>query len=163
MCATCVDRVVVRAGTRVVWAIDGPHGITSGLPGRPNGRRACTVPHEPSLTRGRALGKFTSGSPGSVTRFEHVFTKAGTYPYHCRSHSGALQGVVVVVDQAKLKGMSRVLPLAPVAAVTLLLAGVASEMGVKYVLLHEGFRKSVASPQRFDTGKAAGSPLLHSP
>eukprot|EP00045_Choanoeca_perplexa_P016419 m.222335 g.222335 ORF g.222335 m.222335 type:complete len:481 (+) comp17253_c0_seq2:76-1518(+) len=105
------NRVVVRTGTRVVWTIEGAHGITSGLPGRPD-------------------GKFSSGPPGLVSRYEHVFTKPGKYPYHCRSHSGALQGLVVVVNQRKLK---------------------ASEMGVKYVLLHEGFRKAVPHPQRFDT------------
>ena len=80
--------VTIHSGEKIVWIYaDGaqePHSVTSG---------AC---------RGTDCSgggqEFNSGptltKPGH--RFEHVFTKAGTYPYHCDLHLGSMQGTVIV-------------------------------------------------------------------
>ncbi|MGB0911581.1 MAG: cupredoxin domain-containing protein [Nitrospirales bacterium] len=80
--------VVVQPGEKVVWIYaDGanePHSVTSG---------AC---HGNDCSGGGQA--FNSGptltKPGQ--RFEHVFTKSGTFPYHCDLHLGSMQGTVIV-------------------------------------------------------------------
>lgn len=80
--------VRVRVGEKVVWLYaDGskePHTVTSG---------ACRGLDCP----GSGLA-FTSGptllKPGD--RFEHTFTRPGSYPYHCDFHTANMQGTVIV-------------------------------------------------------------------
>ena len=82
------ENVTVKAGEKIVWIYaDGakePHSVTSG---------ACRV--NDCSGGGK---KFDSGrtliKPGN--RFEHVFTKSGTFPYHCDLHLGSMQGTVTV-------------------------------------------------------------------
>ena len=82
------ENVTVKAGEKIVWIYaDGakePHSVTSG---------ACRVN---DCTGGGE--EFNSGptltKPGH--RFEHVFTKPGSYPYHCDLHLGSMQGTVIV-------------------------------------------------------------------
>jgi len=80
--------VRVKVGERVIWFYtDGsrePHTVTSG---------ACRA--------GDCSGggqAFNSGpsllKPGD--RFEHTFTRPGTYPYHCDFHTTTMQGTVIV-------------------------------------------------------------------
>jgi plastocyanin len=80
--------VRVKAGEKVIWFYaDGsrePHTVTSG---------ACRG--------GDCSGggqAFNSGpsllKPGD--RFEHTFTRPGTYPYHCDFHTTTMQGTVIV-------------------------------------------------------------------
>ena len=80
--------VTVKTGEKIVWIYaDGakePHSVTSG---------ACRV--NDCSGGGK---EFNSGptliKPGQ--RYEHVFTKAGTFPYHCDLHLGSMQGTVIV-------------------------------------------------------------------
>ena len=80
--------VTIKTGEKVVWIYaDGaqePHSVTSGK---------CRVN---DCTGGGQ--EFNSGptliKPGQ--RFEHVFTNAGTFPYHCDLHLGSMQGTVIV-------------------------------------------------------------------
>ena len=80
--------VTIRRGEKVVWIYaDGahePHSVTSG---------DCQ-----DLNCSGGGKDFNSGptltKPGH--RFEHVFTDAGTYPYHCILHLGSMQGIVIV-------------------------------------------------------------------
>ncbi len=80
--------VTVNVGEKIVWIYaDGaqePHSVTSG---------ACRVN---DCTGGGQ--EFDSGptlvKPGQ--RFEHVFKKVGTIPYHCDLHLGSMQGTVTV-------------------------------------------------------------------
>ena len=82
------SQVTVKRGEKIVWIYaDGakePHSVTSG---------ACRV--NDCSGGGK---KFDSGrtliKPGN--RFEHVFTKPGTFPYHCDLHLGSMQGTVTV-------------------------------------------------------------------
>ena len=80
--------VTVNAGEKVVWIYaDGakePHSVTSG---------ACRVN---DCSGGGHV--FDSGpiltKPGQ--QFEHVFTEAGTFAYHCDLHLGSMEGTVLV-------------------------------------------------------------------
>ena len=82
------QKVTVKKGEKIVWIYaDGakePHSVTSG---------ACRVNDcsggGKQFDSGRTLLK-----PGN--RFEHVFDKPGTYPYHCDLHLGSMQGTVKV-------------------------------------------------------------------
>ena len=80
--------VTIKAGERVVWIYgDGakePHSVTSGR---------C---RGPDCSGG---GKEFSSGPNLIKpghQFEHIFTKAGTFPYHCDLHGGSMQGTVIV-------------------------------------------------------------------
>jgi plastocyanin len=80
--------VRIRVGEKVVWFYaDGSrasHTVTSG---------ACRGAD--CLGGGQA---FASGptrlKPGD--RFEHTFTRPGTYPYHCEFHTATMQATVIV-------------------------------------------------------------------
>lgn len=80
--------VRVRVGEKVVWLYaDGskePHTVSSGT------CRGLDCP-------GSGL-VFASGptllKPGD--RFEHTFTRPGSYPYHCDFHTANMQGTVIV-------------------------------------------------------------------
>lgn len=80
--------VTIKTGEKIVWIYaDGakePHSVTSG---------ACRV----NDCSGGGQ-EFNSGptltKPGQ--QFEHVFTKTGTFPYHCDLHLGSMQGTVIV-------------------------------------------------------------------
>jgi len=80
--------VRVKVGEKVVWLYaDGskePHTVTSG-----------TCRGSDCSGGGQA---FASGptllKPGD--RFEHTFTRPGSYPYHCDFHTGTMQGTVIV-------------------------------------------------------------------
>ena len=80
--------VTIKAGEKVVWIYaDGakePHSVTSGQ---------C---RGPDCSGGGQ--EFSSGPTLKIPghRFEHTFTKAGTYPYHCDLHGGSMQGTVIV-------------------------------------------------------------------
>ena len=82
------DHVTIHPGEKVIWLYaDGanePHSVTSG---------ACRVN---DCTGGGQ--EFDSGptliKPGQ--RFEHVFAKTGTFPYHCDLHLGSMQGTIIV-------------------------------------------------------------------
>ena len=80
--------VTVKPGEKVIWIYaDGanePHSVTSGAcRGNDCSGGGQTFNSGPTLTK-----------PGQ--RFEHVFTKAGTFPYHCDLHLGSMQGTVIV-------------------------------------------------------------------
>ncbi len=83
--------VTIRAGEKIIWIYaDGakePHSVTSG---------ACRV----NDCSGGGQ-EFNSGptllKPGH--QYEHVFTEAGTFPYHCDLHLGSMQGTVIVKPQ----------------------------------------------------------------
>jgi plastocyanin len=66
-------KITVAPGTAVVWKNmdDDPHTVTADD------------------------GSFDSKGLGQGDTFRHVFTKAGTYPYHCSAHP-YMKGVVVV-------------------------------------------------------------------
>lgn len=68
----------VHAGTRITWSNedDITHTVTSGMPGRPDGRFDVQL-----------AGK---GAQGSAT-----FTTPGVYPYFCARHE-SMRGEVVV-------------------------------------------------------------------
>ena len=80
--------VTIQAGEKVVWIYaDGakePHSVTSGQ---------CRGPDCSGGGQDFSSGP-TLKIPGH--RFEHIFTKAGTYPYHCDLHGGSMQGTVIV-------------------------------------------------------------------
>ena len=80
--------VLVRVGEKVVWLYaDGskePHTVTSG---------ACRGLDCPGSGLGFASGP-TLLKPGD--RFEHTFTRPGSYPYHCDFHTANMQGTVIV-------------------------------------------------------------------
>jgi plastocyanin len=71
--------LVVTAGTTVTWNwLDGPHSVTSGVPGTPD-------------------GLFDSGAPQSAgASFTHAFPTAGTYHYYCTVHGAMMTGTVTV-------------------------------------------------------------------
>jgi plastocyanin len=80
--------VRVKVGERVVWLYaDGsrePHTVSSGT------CRGTDCPGSGAL--------FASGPtllrPGD--RFDHTFTRPGSYPYHCDFHTATMQGTVIV-------------------------------------------------------------------
>ena len=80
--------VRVKVGEKVIWFYaDGsrePHTVTSG------GCRGsdCSGGGQ-AFSSGPSLLK-----PGD--RFEHTFTRPGTYPYHCDFHTLTMQGTVIV-------------------------------------------------------------------
>jgi plastocyanin len=68
-------KVTITAGTAVVWknADDDPHTVTADD------------------------GSFDSKGLGQGDTYRHVFTKSGTFPYHCSAHP-YMKGVVVVAE-----------------------------------------------------------------
>lgn len=66
-------KVTIKPGTAVVWKNmdDDPHTVTADD------------------------GSFDSKGLGQGDTYSHVFTKPGTYPYHCSAHP-YMKGVVVV-------------------------------------------------------------------
>jgi len=80
--------VRVKVGEKVVWFYaDGskePHTVTSG---------ACRGSDCSGGGQAFASGP-TLLKPGD--RFEHTFTRPGSYPYHCDFHTGTMQGTVIV-------------------------------------------------------------------
>ncbi len=82
--------VTIKAGEKIVWVYaDGaqePHSVTSG---------GCRV-NDCSGGGQHFNSGLTVNKPGQ--RFEHVFKKSGTFPYHCDLHLGSMQGTVVVQD-----------------------------------------------------------------
>jgi|SRR5271166_4862811 len=70
-------KVTIAAGTAVVWknADDDPHTVTADD------------------------GSFDSKGLGQGDTYRHVFTKPGTYPYHCSAHP-YMKGVVVVESRS---------------------------------------------------------------
>ena len=80
--------VTVKPGEKIIWIYaDGaqePHSVTSG---------ACTGNDCSGGGQGFNSGP-TLTKPGQ--QFEHVFTHAGTFPYHCDLHLGSMQGSVIV-------------------------------------------------------------------
>lgn len=70
--------ITVSAGSTVTWDfLDGPHNVTSGAPGAPD-------------------GAFNSGTAQSSGSFVHTFPTAGTYPYYCSVHGAMMTGTVTV-------------------------------------------------------------------
>jgi plastocyanin len=69
-------KVTIATGTAVVWKNndDDPHTVTADD------------------------GSFDSKGLGQGDTFRHVFTKPGTYPYHCSAHP-YMKGVVVVENR----------------------------------------------------------------
>jgi plastocyanin len=80
--------VRIRTGEKVVWFYaDGshaPHTVTSG---------ACRGADCSGGGQAFASGP-TLLKPGD--RFEHTFTRPGTYPYHCEFHTATMQATVIV-------------------------------------------------------------------
>ncbi len=80
--------VRIRVGEKVVWFYaDGsraPHTVTSGAC-----RGADCSGGGQAFSSGPTLLK-----PGD--RFEHTFTRSGTYPYHCDLHTATMQATVIV-------------------------------------------------------------------
>ena len=66
-------KVTIKPGTAVVWKNmdDDPHTVTADD------------------------GSFDSKGLGQGDTFRHVFSKAGTYPYHCSAHP-YMKGTVIV-------------------------------------------------------------------
>lgn len=82
--------ITIEPGRKVVWIYaDGaqePHSVTSG---------GCRVN---DCTGGgqHFQSGLTINKPGH--RFEHVFKRSGTFPYHCDLHLGSMQGTVIVKE-----------------------------------------------------------------
>ncbi len=82
--------ITIEPGQKVVWIYaDGaqePHSVTSG---------GCRVN---DCTGGgqHFQSGLTINKPGH--RFEHVFKRSGTFPYHCDLHLGSMQGTVIVKE-----------------------------------------------------------------
>lgn len=80
--------VRIRVGEKVVWFYaDGsraPHTVTSG---------ACRGADCSGGGQAFASGP-TLLKPGD--RYEHTFTRPGTYPYHCEFHTATMQATVIV-------------------------------------------------------------------
>ena len=80
--------VRIRVGEKVIWFYaDGsrePHTVTSG---------ACRGADCSGGGQAFASGP-TLLKPGD--RFEHTFTRPGTYPYHCDFHTSTMQATVIV-------------------------------------------------------------------
>lgn len=80
--------VTVKAGERVVWIYaDGakePHTATSG-----KCRGIDCTGGGKKFDSGKTLNK-------AGHRFEHVFKKPGTFPYHCDLHTASMVGTVIV-------------------------------------------------------------------
>jgi plastocyanin len=78
----------IRVGEKVVWFYaDGsraPHTVTSGV---------CRGTDCSGGGQAFASGP-TLLKPGD--RFEHTFTRSGTYPYHCEFHTATMQATVIV-------------------------------------------------------------------
>ncbi|HEY4872357.1 MAG TPA: plastocyanin/azurin family copper-binding protein [Candidatus Dormibacteraeota bacterium] len=70
--------VTVRAGNRVTWTF-----------------RETTAPHSITADDGSFDSCQMVGVPGTVTHFTVMFSKTGTFKYHCRVHSG-MRGEVKV-------------------------------------------------------------------
>eukprot|EP00049_Salpingoeca_infusionum_P011154 m.192322 g.192322 ORF g.192322 m.192322 type:complete len:575 (+) comp14852_c0_seq8:2051-3775(+) len=113
--------VKINVGDVVRWKLDGKHTVTSGNPGKPD-------------------GLFNSGRPGDVEVFEYKFTTAGEFPFYCKSHSGKMQGVVLVG-----------------AAAHQLSEHVQAE---QYVLVFEGRSDRNPTPLRFDSALNADAALF---
>ncbi|MDD3926378.1 MAG: PQQ-dependent sugar dehydrogenase, partial [bacterium] len=73
------QQITIRRGTTVTWVNRDPyvHTVTSGQQGRATGMFDATV--------------------NSGQRYSFTFTQTGTYPYHCRIHSG-MTGTVIVTE-----------------------------------------------------------------
>jgi plastocyanin len=66
--------ITVRAGTRVTWT-----------------NRQAGIEHTVTAND----GSFDSGNLSTGSSYSHVFTKAGTYAYHCAIHP-FMTGTVIV-------------------------------------------------------------------
>ncbi len=81
----------IHAGDTVVWDFSGaqePHTTTECGPSCPPAGG-----YVPVWDSGFVAG-------GSTTRFEHVFTQAGTYNYYCGIHGTAQRGRIIVQTEA---------------------------------------------------------------
>ncbi len=71
--------VTIKVGQTVRWTwIGGTHNVVSGT--------GCAGDD----------GNFRSGVPVAGGSFDHVFEKAGTFPYYCEAHCGNMKGQVIV-------------------------------------------------------------------
>jgi plastocyanin len=89
---TFIPQVVnISAGGTVTWQwLGGPHTVTSGTPGAPDGN-FCSIGGTPSA----AACNSTSYAQSAGT-YSHTFATAGSFPYYCTVHGAMMTGTVVV-------------------------------------------------------------------
>jgi plastocyanin len=84
--------VSINPGDTILWQWDGgPHTVTSGAPGAPDGKFCSLASGTPSPTSCDS----TSYAQSSGT-YSFMFNAAGNYPYFCEIHGAMMTGTVVV-------------------------------------------------------------------
>jgi plastocyanin len=85
--------ITINAGDTVNWSwASGPHTVTSGVPGAPDGK-FCSLPAGQAVN---AMSCNTTAYATSSGTYSHTFDVAGTYAYYCTIHGAAMTGSVVV-------------------------------------------------------------------
>jgi plastocyanin len=88
------NTVNISPGDTVTWVWDGgPHTVTSGAPGAPDGT-FCSLPA--GQTPSASACNSTSYAQNQGASYSYTFPSSGTFPYYCTVHGAMMTGTVVV-------------------------------------------------------------------
>jgi plastocyanin len=89
--------VTIHPGDTVLWTWQGgPHTVTSGTPGAPDGK-FCSLPAGSDVNATTCNTTAYARFPPFTYSQSAAFSTPGTFPYFCEVHGAAMTGTVVVV------------------------------------------------------------------